>query len=156
MKILIFQAYFRSKTNFSLLVTFPSPFEQAIFPARFPPSSRLLLQIWLHPIIGRKHRSYRSSCIRVHWSHHIRSILKNQNCIPHFYSGSSVNEENSNMAEKMEGEAKLVNLPLARIKTIMKSSPDVSHAGQESIFMVAKATVSKSLFIGSRVAKFIL
>ena len=56
----------------------------------------------------------------------------------------------------MEGEAKLVNLPLARIKTIMKSSPDVSHAGQESIFMVAKATVSKSLFIGSRVAKFIL
>ena len=55
----------------------------------------------------------------------------------------------------MEGEGKLVNLPLARIKTIMKSSPDVSHAGQESIFMVAKATVSKSLFIGSRVARFI-
>ena len=62
-KILIFQAYFRLKTNFSLLVTFPSPFEQAISLR----GSRLLLQIWLHPIIGRKHRSYRSSCIRVHW-----------------------------------------------------------------------------------------
>ncbi|CAB4022154.1 chromatin accessibility complex 1 [Paramuricea clavata] len=44
------------------------------------------------------------------------------------------------MAEKIEGEKKLVSLPLARIKTIMKSSPDMSHAGQESIFMVAKAT----------------
>ena len=48
------------------------------------------------------------------------------------------------MAEKLEGGKKLINLPLARIKTIMKSSPDMSNAGQESIFMVAKATVSES------------
>lgn len=67
--------------------------------------------------------------------------------IPHFYSGNSMSTENSNMAGKMEGEGKLVNLPLARIKTIMKSSPDMSHAGQESIFMVAKATVSGSLIL---------
>ena len=50
-----------------------------------------------------------------------------------------------NMAEKLDAEKKLVSLPLARIKTIMKSSPDITNAGQESIFMVAKATVSKSL-----------
>ncbi|XP_028405921.1 chromatin accessibility complex protein 1-like [Dendronephthya gigantea] len=44
------------------------------------------------------------------------------------------------MADKSDIEGKLVNLPLARIKTIMKSSPEMNHAGQESIFMVAKAT----------------
>ena len=63
MKILIFQAYFRSKTNFSLLVTFPSPFEQAIFPARFPPFASNLAS----SNHRTKHTSYRSSCIRVHW-----------------------------------------------------------------------------------------
>lgn len=45
------------------------------------------------------------------------------------------------MADKAECDEKLVYLPLSRIKTIMKSSPDMNHAGQESIFMVAKATV---------------
>jgi hypothetical protein len=61
---------------------------------------------------------------------------------------------NFNMAEKIEGEKKLVSLPLARIKTIMKSSPDMSHAGQESIFMVAKATVSESLICTSSSVKY--
>lgn len=46
----------------------------------------------------------------------------------------------------MEVEEKLVYLPLSRIKTIMKSSPDMNHAGQESIFMVAKATVRQTLY----------
>jgi len=31
-------------------------------------------------------------------------------------------------------------LPLARVKTIMKSSPDVENIGQESLFMITKAT----------------
>lgn len=50
------------------------------------------------------------------------------------------------MADKTEGDGKLVYLPLSRIKTIMKSSPEMSHAGQESIFMVAKATVRETLY----------
>ena len=33
-------------------------------------------------------------------------------------------------------------LPLSRIKTIMKSSPDVNSVGNDSLFMIAKATVS--------------
>ena len=63
----------------------------------------------------------------------------------HGNTGNTASVGNFNMAEKVEGEKKLINLPLARIKTIMRSSPDMSHAGQESIFMVAKATVSESL-----------
>jgi len=31
-------------------------------------------------------------------------------------------------------------LPIARIKTIMKSSPDVGNIGQDSLFLIAKAT----------------
>ena len=34
------------------------------------------------------------------------------------------------------------NLPLARVKTIMKSSPEVENVNQESLFLVARATVS--------------
>jgi len=36
--------------------------------------------------------------------------------------------------------SKDVLLPLARVKTIMKSSPDVDNIGQESLFLVTKAT----------------
>lgn len=32
-------------------------------------------------------------------------------------------------------------LPLARIKALMKTDPDVSLASQESVFIIAKATV---------------
>lgn len=38
---------------------------------------------------------------------------------------------------------KELNLPLARVKTIMKSSPDVDTVGQDGLFLVAKATVRK-------------
>lgn len=54
-----------------------------------------------------------------------------------------MNVPQSKMAEKNEIEGKLVSLPLARIKTIMKSSPESITAGQESIFTVARATVSR-------------
>ncbi|XP_033640729.1 chromatin accessibility complex protein 1-like [Asterias rubens] len=41
------------------------------------------------------------------------------------------------MADK---STKLTLLPVARIRTIMKSSPDVTVIGQESLFMITKAT----------------
>ncbi|CAH3015282.1 unnamed protein product [Porites evermanni] len=48
------------------------------------------------------------------------------------------------MAEKISssdsGAGKLTQLPVARIKTIMKSSPDLPHFSQESVFLVTKAT----------------
>ena len=37
---------------------------------------------------------------------------------------------------------RLVKLPLSRIKALMKADPDVSLASQESVFIIAKATVS--------------
>merc|ERR1712122_874 len=40
---------------------------------------------------------------------------------------------------KMAEKCKL-SLPLSRIKTIMKSSPDVAAISQESLFLIAKAT----------------
>merc|ERR1712098_607513 len=36
--------------------------------------------------------------------------------------------------------SKDVLLPLARVKTIMKSSPDVENIGQENLFLITKAT----------------
>ena len=34
-----------------------------------------------------------------------------------------------------------VSLPMTRVKTIMKSSPDVDNVSQESLFLITKATV---------------
>lgn len=39
---------------------------------------------------------------------------------------------------------RLAKLPLSRIKTLMKADPDVSLASQESVFIIAKATVRHS------------
>ncbi|XP_004580803.2 chromatin accessibility complex protein 1 [Ochotona princeps] len=38
------------------------------------------------------------------------------------------------------GEARLVSLPLSRIRVIMKSSPEVSSINQEALVLTAKAT----------------
>lgn len=35
-----------------------------------------------------------------------------------------------------------LHLPLSRVKTIMKSSPDVEAVGQEPLYLVTKVTVS--------------
>lgn len=40
--------------------------------------------------------------------------------------------------------SRLSKLPLARIKALMKTDPDVSLASQESVFIIAKATVNTS------------
>lgn len=39
---------------------------------------------------------------------------------------------------------RLAKLPLSRIKALMKADPDVSLASQESVFIIAKATVRHS------------
>ena len=38
-------------------------------------------------------------------------------------------------------------LPQSRVKTIMKSSPDVEAVSQESLFLITKATVNKRIKI---------
>jgi hypothetical protein len=40
-----------------------------------------------------------------------------------------------------EREGKLNQLPLSKIKTIMKSSPDLVNVSQDSVFLITKATV---------------
>ena len=40
-------------------------------------------------------------------------------------------------------EGKLLKLPLARIKMIMKSSPDLGSVNQEGYFLIARAAVCK-------------
>ena len=42
--------------------------------------------------------------------------------------------------ENSDIDSQVVTLPLARVKTIMKSSPDVSNISQESLFLIAKST----------------
>jgi len=46
--------------------------------------------------------------------------------------------------------SKDVLLPLAKVKTIMKSSPDVENIGQESLFLITKAT---ELFILTKLSQ---
>merc|ERR1719310_1968840 len=47
---------------------------------------------------------------------------------------------NTPVATNSPLRSKDVLLPLARVKTIMKSSPDVENIGQESLFLITKAT----------------
>jgi len=46
-------------------------------------------------------------------------------------------------SEKVTGSCDMgtLQLPISRIKTIMRSSPEVSAIGTESLFLIAKATV---------------
>ena len=44
--------------------------------------------------------------------------------------------------KKMSSPKAAANLPLARVKTIMKSSPEVETVNQESLFLITRATVS--------------
>ena len=46
-----------------------------------------------------------------------------------------------NEADNEKGE-KLLKLPLARIRTIIKQDPDVHLASHDSVVLIAKATVS--------------
>lgn len=51
------------------------------------------------------------------------------------------------------GGARLSRLPLARVKALVKADPDVTLAGQEAIFILARAAVrrdSKGAWVGGR------
>ena len=45
------------------------------------------------------------------------------------------------------------NLPLARVRTIMKSSPEVETVSQESLYLITRATVSIKTFRLRRVIR---
>lgn len=50
-----------------------------------------------------------------------------------------IQEENEQEEEKSE---KILRLPFARVRHIMKIDPDVHHASQEAVFLITKSTVS--------------
>ncbi|XP_043985148.1 DNA polymerase epsilon subunit 4 [Gambusia affinis] len=58
--------------------------------------------------------------------------------------GAEVEEKSQQQQTGSSGPAvphsRLSKLPLARIKALMKTDPDVSLASQESVFIIAKAT----------------
>lgn len=60
--------------------------------------------------------------------------------------GAEAEEESSQQAGPGAAvtHSRLSKLPLARIKALMKTDPDVSLASQESVFIIAKATVKAS------------
>lgn len=57
------------------------------------------------------------------------------------------NEENNEKSAGATGEEKqrLVKLPLARVKTLMKVDPDCGIVSQDAVFLITKATVGPSL-----------
>lgn len=56
-------------------------------------------------------------------------------------SSEAIHEDaDTGEAEKSE---KLTRLPIARIRTLIKADQDVTIASQESVFLIAKATVHK-------------
>lgn len=60
---------------------------------------------------------------------------------------SFITEENSQEADNAlhgdeEQREKLVQLPLGRIKTIIKMDPEVSMVNQEAVFLITKSAVN--------------
>lgn len=69
----------------------------------------------------------------------------------HISTGGEVSQESQDEVENAlradeEQKEKLVRLPLGRIKTIIKTDPDVSMVNQEAVFLIARST---ELFIDS-------
>lgn len=60
-------------------------------------------------------------------------------------------------AGAQQQQHRLAKLPLSRIKALMKADPDVSLASQESVFIIAKATVryTRWIHLSSSVSPFI-
>jgi len=58
---------------------------------------------------------------------------------------SNVNKTVNNIGESFNDSAnpdnKSSNLPIARIRTIMKSSPDIGQISIEAVFLMARSTV---------------
>ncbi|XP_037624845.1 DNA polymerase epsilon subunit 4 [Sebastes umbrosus] len=55
-------------------------------------------------------------------------------------TGQTQQQQTGPAAAAAGSHNRLSKLPLARIKAIMKTDPDVSLASQESVFIIAKAT----------------
>ena len=53
-------------------------------------------------------------------------------------------EEEDTKGTVNSNEGKLLQLPITRVKTIMKSSPDIGPVSQEAYFLIAKCAVSRS------------
>lgn len=54
-------------------------------------------------------------------------------------------EENEELLEGEKGN-EILKLPLSRVKKIMKADPQLGIASQDSVFLIAKATVSRVCF----------
>uniref|UniRef100_A0A9J7XDV6 Polymerase (DNA-directed), epsilon 4, accessory subunit n=1 Tax=Cyprinus carpio carpio TaxID=630221 RepID=A0A9J7XDV6_CYPCA len=50
-------------------------------------------------------------------------------------------------AGAQQQQHRLAKLPLSRIKALMKADPDVSLASQESVFIIAKATLDNTILM---------
>ncbi|OQR75672.1 DNA polymerase epsilon subunit 4-like [Tropilaelaps mercedesae] len=55
-------------------------------------------------------------------------------------SGLAPAEGSAEVEPQDKSNEKLLKLPLAKIRTIMKLDPDLNGASQEAVFLVAKAT----------------
>ena len=60
-------------------------------------------------------------------------------------SALKANTANTPVAANSPLRSKDVLLPLARVRTIMKSSPDVENIGQESLFLITKVSIVKEV-----------
>ena len=60
-------------------------------------------------------------------------------------SALKANTANTPVAANSPLRSKDVLLPLARVRTIMKSSPDVENIGQESLFLITKVSLVKEV-----------
>jgi len=59
-----------------------------------------------------------------------------------FTEENSQEETNNAVHGDEEQREKLVQLPLGRIKTIIKMDPDVSMVNQEAVFLITKSAVN--------------
>ena len=55
-------------------------------------------------------------------------------------AAAAISPASDSKTKDVDIESQVVTLPLARVRTIMKSSPDVSNISQESLFLIAKST----------------
>jgi DNA polymerase epsilon subunit 4 len=57
-------------------------------------------------------------------------------------SGKDVRSAQEEIEHEEEKSERVLRLPLARVKHIMKIDPDVHFASQEAVFLITKSTVS--------------
>ena len=65
-------------------------------------------------------------------------------------------KDDRTLYQNEEKTEKLVQLPIARIRNIMKMDQEVHIASQEAVFLITKATVSLKIKIGIRCYSFLV